>query len=362
MAPVIKSLEECPNLNPVVISTGQHREMLDQVVSIFGIHVDYDLRVMQPNQTLVSLTSRLLKKIDGLLAEIHPDLALVQGDTTTVFIASLVCFYRKIPVGHVEAGLRTNDIYSPFPEEANRRMASSIMSLYFAPTSTSEENLLKENVNKGVIHVTGNTVVDALFMEIERQKNPMVLKRIKTDLNMHLPINWQNKPYVLITGHRRENFGQGFKQICNALSELASKYDNYSFIYPVHLNPNVQEPVYSILKKHNNILLIPPVDYGAFVFLMNNCHLILTDSGGVQEEAPSLGKPVLVMREKTERPEGVQAGSVKLTGTKKNDIVGNVTKLIEDNRAYEGMAKAINPYGDGLAAGRITSIISKFLF
>jgi len=361
MAPVIKSLEECPNLNPIVISTGQHREMLDQVVRIFGIQVDHELGVMQPNQTLVSLTARLLKKIDRLIADIHPDFVLVQGDTTTVFIAALVSFYHKIPVGHVEAGLRTNDIYSPFPEEANRRMASSIMSLYFAPTSTSAENLLGENVKKEVIHVTGNTVVDALFMEIERQQNHAVLKNILTDLNAHLPVDWQNMPYVLITGHRRENFGQGFKQICNALSSLASKYDNYNFIYPVHLNPNVQQPVYSILKKHDNILLIPPVDYGAFVFLMNNCELILTDSGGVQEEAPSLGKPVLVMREKTERPEGVQAGSVKLTGTKKSDIIRNVSQLIEDRRAYESMAQAVNPYGDGRAAGRIAGIISKFL-
>jgi UDP-N-acetylglucosamine 2-epimerase (non-hydrolysing) len=362
MVAVIKSLENTPGLNPVVISTGQHLEMLDQVVNIFGINVDHHLEVMRSDQSLISLTMRLMKKIDKLLDDLSLDLALVQGDTTTVLVASLVCFYRKIPVGHVEAGLRTNDIYSPFPEEANRRMASSIVSLHFTPTNTSKENLLKENVPESSIHVTGNTVIDALFMEIERQKIPAVSMEITLELNSLLPENWRDRPYILITGHRRENFGKGFMHICTALSELAEKYDDYNFIYPVHLNPNVQEPVYSILNGHQNILLIPPVDYGAFVFLMNNCHLILTDSGGVQEEAPSLGKPVLVMREKTERPEGIQAGSVKLTGTKKQDIVRNVSSLIEDDNEYTNMAQAINPYGDGQAAERITSIISSYPF
>ena len=361
MAPVIKALEASDNLQPIVISTGQHREMLDQVVKVFDIKVDHDLEVMQPDQTLASLTSRLMERTDALLEIIQPDFALVQGDTTTVMIASLACFYRHIPVGHVEAGLRTNNIYSPFPEEVNRRLASPMMALHFAPTKTSEGNLLKENVNKEIIHVTGNTVIDALFMEVERQKNPEIAKKINKQLYKDLPKDWKEIPYVLITGHRRENFGDGFEKICEALAILAKRYPGHRFIYPVHLNPNVQKPVYSLLKEHDNIFLIPPQNYSVFIALMKHSRLILTDSGGVQEEAPSLGKPVLVMRDTTERPEGLGAGTVKLVGAETKNIVSNATLLLDDKTAYLSMAQANNPYGDGHAADRIAQIISDYL-
>ncbi|HIE55561.1 MAG TPA: UDP-N-acetylglucosamine 2-epimerase (non-hydrolyzing) [Chromatiaceae bacterium] len=360
MAPVIKALEKAEGLQPIVVSTGQHREMLDQVVDIFDLKVDHDLEVMQPNQTLASLTSRLMERTDALLEKIQPDFALVQGDTTTVMIASLACFYRHIPVGHVEAGLRTDNIYSPFPEEVNRRLASPMMVLHFAPTKISEGNLLRENVAAEKIHITGNTVVDALFMEVERQKNPAVAEKINTSLSEHLPGDWKEAPYVLVTGHRRENFGGGFEQICAALAQLAQRYPDHRFIYPVHLNPNVQGPVYSLLKEHNNIFLIPPQDYSAFVALMKNSQLILTDSGGVQEEAPSLGKPVLVMRDTTERPEGLDAGTVKLVGAETENIVSYAITLLDDEAAYLAMAQANNPYGDGCAAERIAKIVGNY--
>lgn len=360
MAPVIKALEAAKDLRPIVISTGQHREMLDQVVDIFDLKVDHDLEVMQPNQTLASLTSRLMERTDALLEKIQPDFALVQGDTTTVMIASLACFYRHIPVGHVEAGLRTDNIYSPFPEEVNRRLASPMMALHFAPTEISEGNLLRENVAAEKIHITGNTVVDALFMEVDRQKNSAVAEKINTSLLEHLPGDWKEVPYVLVTGHRRENFGGGFEQICAALTQLAKRYPDHRFIYPVHLNPNVQGPVYSLLKEHKNIFLIPPQDYSAFIALMKNSRLILTDSGGVQEEAPSLGKPVLVMRDTTERPEGLDAGTVKLVGAETGNIVSHVITLLDDEAAYLAMAQANNPYGDGHAAERIAEIVGNY--
>lgn len=360
MAPVIKALEVAEDLQPIVISTGQHREMLDQVVDIFNLKVDHDLEVMQPNQTLASLTSRLMERTDALLEKIKPDFALVQGDTTTVMIASLACFYRHIPVGHVEAGLRTDNIYSPFPEEVNRRLASPMMALHFAPTEISEGNLLRENVAAEKIHITGNTVVDALFMEVERQKNPTVAEKINTNLYEHLPHDWKEIPYVLVTGHRRENFGGGFEKICAALTQLAKRYPDHRFIYPVHLNPNVQGPVYSLLKEHANIFLIPPQDYSAFISLMKNSRLILTDSGGVQEEAPSLGKPVLVMRDTTERPEGLDAGTVKLVGAETDNIVNNAVSLLDNETIYLAMAQANNPYGDGRTAGRIAKIVGNY--
>ena len=360
MAPVIKALETAEGLQPIVVSTGQHREMLDQVVNIFDLKVDYDLEVMQPNQTLASLTSRLMERTDALLEKIQPDFALVQGDTTTVMIASLACFYRRIPVGHVEAGLRTDNIYSPFPEEVNRRLASPMMALHFAPTEISKGNLLRENISAEKIHVTGNTVVDALFMEVGRQENPAVAEKINASLYEYLPQDWKEVPYVLVTGHRRENFGGGFEQICAALAQLAERYPDRRFIYPVHLNPNVQGPVYSLLKEHENIFLIPPQDYSAFVALMKNSHLILTDSGGVQEEAPSLGKPVLVMRDTTERPEGLEAGTVKLVGAETENIVNHVARLLENETAYQDMAQAKNPYGDGHAGERIARAVADF--
>ncbi len=360
MAPVIKALEQADGLQPVVISTGQHREMLDQVIDIFDLRIDFDLEVMQPGQTLASLSSRLMTKVDHLLDELQPDMALVQGDTTTVLMASLACFYRQIPVGHVEAGLRTGNMYSPFPEEANRRLAAPLMTLHFPPTTLSRENLLKENLGSDSIHVVGNTVIDALFYELQQQKNPLIQQKIDRELCRSLPSDWRTKPYVLITGHRRENFGQGFDNICSALAQLASKFTNYRFIYPVHLNPNVQGVVHQKLAGLKNIYLIDPAEYRSFVALMASPQIILTDSGGVQEEAPSLGKPVLVMRDTTERPEGIEAGTVKLVGTDPKEIVNSVSRLIEDENFYETMANAKNPYGDGKAAGKIVSVLEKY--
>ncbi|RUM94049.1 MAG: UDP-N-acetylglucosamine 2-epimerase (non-hydrolyzing) [Thiothrix sp.] len=353
MAMVIKALEQAEDFQPIVISTGQHREMLDQVVKIFDLKVDHDLEVMQPNQTLASLSSRLMARVDALLDTIQPDMALVQGDTTTVLMASLACFYRQIPVGHVEAGLRTGNMRSPFPEEANRRLAAPLMDLHFPPTHLSQQNLLKEGLAVESIHVTGNTVIDALFREVEQQKTATVQAEIDAELSDHLPDNWREMPYVLVTGHRRENFGGGFEQICNALVQLAQRFSDHQFIYPVHLNPNVQGPVYETLRGLDNIHLIPPQGYRVFVALMSHSKLILTDSGGVQEEAPSLGKPVLVMRDTTERPEGVDAGTVKLVGADTEAIVSNAVRLLESEKAYQVMANAQNPYGDGHAAERI---------
>jgi UDP-N-acetylglucosamine 2-epimerase (non-hydrolysing) len=357
MAPVIKALEKAEGLRPVVISTGQHREMLQQVVDLFGITVDRSLDVMQPNQTLAGLSSRLLTAIDEALDEIKPDMALVQGDTTTVLMASLACFYRRIPIGHVEAGLRTGNIWSPFPEEVNRKLASSLMRIHFAPTQGSASNLLREGVDPTTIHVTGNTVIDALFMEVERQKQPAIQAEIRSRLDALLGTAWHDAPYVLITGHRRENFGGGFDQICEALGTLADRFPDHLFIYPVHLNPNVQKPVYERLGNRRNIQLIPPQPYSEFVALMAASRVILTDSGGVQEEAPSLGKPVLVMRDTTERPEAVQAGTVELVGAQADTIVERVSALISDGSLYRRMSEAINPYGDGEASGRIVQLI-----
>ncbi len=361
MAPVIKALQQADDLEPIVISTGQHREMLNQVVEIFDLPVHHDLAVMTPNQSLATLSARVMERVDAVLDEVRPDIALVQGDTTTVLMAALACFYRRLPVGHVEAGLRTHNMRSPFPEEANRRLAAPLMDLHFAPTDLSQRNLLAEGIDAHSVHVTGNTVIDALFLELERQRRHEVAEAIERMLAHALPANWREVPYVLITGHRRENFGGGFEQICDALARLAARYPNYRFIYPVHLNPNVQGPVYARLGEHPNILLIPPQDYSAFVALMANCTMILTDSGGVQEEAPSLGKPVLVMRDTTERPEGVDAGTVRLVGADAATIVEHTIGLLDDRAQYQAMALARNPYGDGQAATRIVSAIRQFL-
>lgn len=360
MAPVIEALRQSDDMSPLVISTGQHREMLAQVVDLFGIHVDHDLQVMRPNQTLASLSARLMTSIDELLQQEKPDMALVQGDTTTVLMAALACFYLRIPIGHVEAGLRTGNIWSPFPEEANRKLASPLMALHFPPTEVSQGNLLKEGIPAETITVTGNTVIDALHIEIGRQNRPESRKRIDEHLGLLVGADWREQPFVLITGHRRENFGGGFEQICAALKTLAEKFPDHQFIYPVHLNPNVQGPVYEQLGNLPNIKLIPPQDYRYFVALMNACRVVLTDSGGVQEEAPGLGKPVLVMRDTTERPEGVTAGTVKLIGTDAQRIVSHVSELLTDETAYQQMSEAVNPYGDGLAAGRIVSAIRHY--
>ena len=361
MAPVVEALTKAEDMRPLVISTGQHKEMLSQVVDLFGIKVDHDLEVMQPNQTLATLSARLMTSIDLLLQSEKPDMALVQGDTTTVLIAALACFYHRIPIGHVEAGLRTGNIWSPFPEEANRTLATPLMSLYFPPTELSCENLLKENIPDDRITVTGNTVIDALHIEIKNQQAPEVRQHIDEHLDHLLGKQWKEQPFVLITGHRRENFGGGFEQICSALKSLAERFADHWFIYPVHLNPNVQGIVYNQLGGLQNIKLIPPQEYRYFVTLMNACRVVLTDSGGVQEEAPGLGKPVLVMRDTTERPEGVHAGTVKLIGTDADQIIDHVSTLLTDPAAYRAMSEAVNPYGDGKASGRIVAAVKDFL-
>jgi UDP-N-acetylglucosamine 2-epimerase (non-hydrolysing) len=328
--------------------------MLDQVLEIFNIVPDEDLNLMRPNQTLSKLTSRIITSIDKYFLVYNPDVVLVQGDTTTVMAVSLVAFYHKIKVGHVEAGLRTGKKFSPFPEEINRVLTSRMADLHFAPTEISKNNLLDEGIEKESINITGNTVIDALFLATEKVKllNPSVIGLEGYSLE-------NLSPYILITGHRRENFGDGFINICEAISELALKYEDHNFIYPVHLNPNVQEPVNRILTNRKNIFLLEPQTYLPFISLMMNSKIILTDSGGVQEEAPSLGKPVLVMRENTERPEAVTAGTVKLVGTNKHTIIDEVSNLIDNESIYNKMANAVNPYGDGFASKRINEILER---
>jgi UDP-N-acetylglucosamine 2-epimerase (non-hydrolysing) len=360
MAPVVAALRAAGGLDCRVVATGQHREMFQQVADNFGFTVDADLSVMRPGQTLAGLTARLMDGIDGWLEQGHPDLALVQGDTTTVLVAALACFYRRIPIGHVEAGLRTGDIWSPFPEEVNRRLSSPIVSLHFAPTESARAALLREGVAPDTIEVTGNTVIDALLMEVAEQRKPQVRAGIDEALAALLGGGWDDAPYVLITGHRRENFGDGIRQICEAITALARRYPDHRFVYPVHLNPNVKEHVDRLLGGLANVRLIAPQGYRNFVALMARCRLVLTDSGGVQEEAPSLGKPVLVMRDTTERPEGVSAGTALLVGPRADTIVEHTVHLLEDRQAYESMANAVNPYGDGRAAERILARIHRF--
>ena len=358
MAPIVMSLASDDRFELLSVSTGQHREMLDQVVSIFGLPVHHDLDVMTPGQTLASLSSKLMTKIDEVLEIEKPDFALVQGDTTTVLMASLACFYRGVPIGHVEAGLRTGDLTSPFPEEANRVLASSLSTLHFPPTHASKQNLLNEQVPADRITVTGNTVIDALHLEVQRQNDPSVIEEIELSLGTLLPEDWRSVRFVLITGHRRENFGDGFQSICAAIAELADRFPAIRFVYPVHLNPNVQGPVQDTLGQLDNVFLLPPQSYRPFVALMRQCDLVLTDSGGVQEEAPGLGKPVLVMRNTTERPEGVDAGTVRLVGPVKQSIVDSATELLSDKAQFDAMAKATNPYGDGKATARILDAIA----
>jgi UDP-N-acetylglucosamine 2-epimerase (non-hydrolysing) len=362
MAPVIAELERSAQLQPIVVNTGQHRELIDQVIKLFGIHVDRDLAVMRPNQSLAPLMARLLDRIDAVLADLQPDMALVQGDTSTVLATALAAFYRQIPLGHVEAGLRTGNLRSPFPEEANRVLTTPLTNLHFAPTETAAAALRREYISDDRIFVTGNTVIDALFIECRRQQSPEVRRQLNRILVDRIGPDFGQRPFILITGHRRENFGGGFEQICNALAWLAKRYADYLLIYPVHLNPNVINVVHKRLGELDNIRLIEPQPYAEFVALMSACRLVLTDSGGVQEEAPSLGKPVLVMRDTTERPEGLTAGTVKLVGADSVTIIGETTRLLDDPAAYRQMAEAVNPYGDGHAAPRIAEAIGRFFF
>jgi UDP-N-acetylglucosamine 2-epimerase (non-hydrolysing) len=352
MAPVIRALRAAPDFEPIVISTGQHREMLEQVARLFELELHRELSVMQPNQELGDLTARLLVACSATLRDVAPGLALVQGDTTTVLAAALSCFYQRIAVGHVEAGLRTGSSESPFPEEMNRRLASRLCTLHFAPTSLARQNLIDEGVPAERISVTGNTGIDALHAELERQRPTAVQAQIRQKLQRALG-QALDRPFVLVTGHRRESFGQGLAGICAALRDLAARFPDHDFIYPLHLNPNVQQPVRERLDGISNIHLIEPQPYSEFVALMAACRLILTDSGGVQEEAPSLGKPVLVMRDTTERPEGVTAGTVRLVGSDAQRLVHEVSRLLTNRSAYEEMALAASPYGDGRAAPRI---------
>ena len=363
MAPVIRELSRHPDrFESRVCVTAQHRQMLDQVLRLFDIRPDHDLDIMTPGQDLFAVTAHVLIGLKEVLEAERPDLVLVQGDTTTTMAASLAAFYLRIPVGHIEAGLRTGDKYAPFPEEINRRISSVAADLHFAPTEKARQNLLSEGIAPETTYVTGNTVIDALLATVEKIDREKLGPRIAADLVENHPALAEVFPdqrFILVTGHRRENFGQGFENICRALKEIANRYPEIAIVYPVHLNPNVQEPVRRILGDAPNIHLIEPLDYLPFVFLMSRSHLILTDSGGVQEEAPSLGKPVLVMRETTERPEAVEAGTVRLVGTDEEKILANVEELLTDDGAYREMARAINPYGDGKAAVRIRKVLAE---
>jgi len=358
MAPLVKAFEEQQkNFNMKVCVTAQHREMLDQVLELFNITPDFDLDIMKQGQDLYDITSKILLGMRDVLDEFNPDLVLVHGDTTTTLSTTLASFYKQIPVGHVEAGLRTGNIYSPWPEEANRLLTTQIAQYHFAPTLTNKENLLKEHIPKENIIVTGNTVIDTLFLILDKIKNEPQLENTVITKIAQLGYTLSDRKVILITGHRRENFGDGFLNICNGLKELALKYPEVDFVYPVHLNPNVRKPVNEILTDIHNIYLIEPLDYLPFVYLLSKSYLILTDSGGIQEEAPSLGKPVLVMRDTTERPEAVEAGTVMLVGTNKDNIVKNVTRLIEDELYYKKMSYAHNPYGDGNASHKIVEFL-----
>jgi UDP-N-acetylglucosamine 2-epimerase (non-hydrolysing) len=361
MAPVVAALRAEAGVQCRVVATGQHREMFRQIAEELDLQVDADLEVMRPAQTLAGLTARLLEAVDAWVEANRPDLALVQGDTTTVLATALACFYRRIPVGHVEAGLRTGNVASPFPEEANRRLASRIASLHFAPTPSAREALLREGVPDASIEVTGNTVVDALAMEVARQAAPGARAEVHASLVPLLGPDWAEVPFLLVTGHRRENFGPGLREICEAIAILAARHPDHRFVYPVHLNPEVKTQVGERLGGVGNVRLLPPLGYRAFVALLARCRLVLTDSGGVQEEAPSLGKPVLVLRDTTERPEGVAAGAARLVGPHTAGIVAETSRLLEDREAYRAMASVANPYGDGHAAGRIVARILREL-
>ena len=376
MAPLVKEFQKHPDtFQTLVCVTGQHREMLDQVLKIFEITPDYDLNIMKQGQDLYDVTARVLLGMRDVLKEAHPDVVLVHGDTTTSTAAALAAFYQQIPVGHVEAGLRTHNIYSPWPEEMNRQITGRIATYNFAPTLLSKQNLLRENVNPDSILVTGNTVIDALRQVVSKIKRDAALDaELEQTLNAcGYDVNRlkEGKKLVLITGHRRENFGEGFIHICTAIKDLAQKYPDVDFVYPMHLNPNVRKPIQEVFEGINtlsvgegwgeagNMFFIEPLEYLSFVYLMEKSNIVLTDSGGIQEEAPGLGKPVLVMRDTTERPEALDAGTVKLVGTDYNKIVYEVSTLLNDEVAYEKMSMAVNPYGDGLACGRIVKFLSQ---
>ncbi|MDO6707170.1 non-hydrolyzing UDP-N-acetylglucosamine 2-epimerase [Photobacterium sp. 1_MG-2023] len=352
MAPLVHALAEDERFDAKVCVTAQHREMLDQVLELFEIHPDYDLNLMKAGQTLNDVTARILTELKPVLQEFQPDVVLVHGDTATTFAASLAAYYEQIPVGHVEAGLRTGNIYSPWPEEANRRLTGTLTKYHFAPTETSKDNLLKENFCPSNIYVTGNTVIDALLMVKEKIDTN---EDLKATLASNFPFLDEDKKLILVTGHRRESFGGGFERICQSLAETAKQHPNVQILYPVHLNPNVREPVNRILADVENVFLIEPQQYLPFIYLMSRAHIILTDSGGIQEEAPSLGKPVLVMRDTTERPEAVAAGTVKLVGTDVDIIVNSLNELLTNKERYQKMSFAHNPYGDGKACERILS-------
>ena len=367
MAPLVKKLQQMPEeFQTIVCVTGQHREMLDQVLRLFDITPEYDLNIMKPNQDLYDITSRILLGMRDVLREVQPDIVLVHGDTTTSMAAALAAFYQQIPVGHVEAGLRTGNIYSPWPEEMNRLMTGRISTVHFSPTPLAKQNLLQEHVDEAKIVVTGNTVIDALQMVVERLKNDEQLAGEVKQKVLKMGYDVQRldgkRRMVLITGHRRENFGEGFLNICHAIKHLAEQYQDVDFVYPMHLNPNVRKPVLEILgEKAENVFLIEPLDYLPFVYMMQNSTLILTDSGGVQEEAPGLGKPVLVMRDTTERPEAVEAGTVLLVGTNREKIEHGVSMLLDDAETYRRMSEAVNPYGDGKACERIITHFKEIL-
>ena len=357
MAPLALQLKDNDeSFETKVCVTGQHRQMLDQVLELFNLTPDFDLNLMKPGQTLSDVTSGVLKGLEVVFEEWLPDVVLVHGDTATTFAASLAAYYHKVKIGHVEAGLRTGDIYSPWPEEANRKLTGALANYHFAPTQSSYNNLIKENINPENITITGNTVIDALFKVKEKVETDY---KIIADFKAQFSFLDESKKLILVTGHRRENFGQGFLNICQALANIAQKYSDVQIVYPVHLNPNVQKPVNELLSGISNIHLIAPQDYLPFVYLMNRSYLILTDSGGIQEEAPSLGKPVLVMRDTTERPEAVEAGTVKLVGTDAALIQQSVIELLENTDLYQTMAAAHNPYGDGTASQQIIRALNK---
>lgn len=354
MAPLVHALAEDPHFEAKVCVTAQHREMLDQVLQLFSIVPDYDLNIMKPGQGLTEITCRILEGLKPVLESFKPDVVLVHGDTTTTLAASLAAFYQQIPIGHVEAGLRTGDLLSPWPEEANRTLTGHLAKYHFAPTENSRRNLLTEHLPDSHIFVTGNTVIDALLWVRDRVLSD---KKMQEEMATRYPFCTGEKKMILVTGHRRESFGEGFEQICHALADIAAANPDVQIVYPVHMNPHVREPVNRILDHIDNVILIEPQEYLPFVWLMNHAWIILTDSGGIQEEAPSLGKPVLVMRDTTERPEAVEAGTVKLVGTDRQRIIDEVTHLLNDAESYHAMSRAHNPYGDGQACSRILAAL-----
>ena len=358
MVPIIKALKRDKNFDAKVCVTAQHREMLDQVLEIFDIVPDYDLNIMNPTQDLFDVTSNVILGMRSVLNDFMPNIVLVHGDTTTTSASALAAFYHKIKVGHIEAGLRTNNIYSPWPEEANRQITSVIANFHFAPTQTSQNNLLKENKDKKNILICGNTVIDSLFLVLNKiEKDSALKKKIINNINMQYELK-NEKKIILVTGHRRENFGKGFIDICKALKMIADNNPTIDIVYPVHLNPNVQKPVRKMLSGSSNIFLIDPMSYQSFIYIMSKSYFIITDSGGIQEEAPSLGKPVLIMRDTTERPEALEAGTVKLVGTNPHVIFEESQTLLDDKNEYDKMSKAHNPYGDGFASEKIVNFLS----